>query len=520
MAITGSQPSYMYALGGYARGGATRGGDTDPQTYITIGGVQVGAVPAVAAQHVMDGTLAIVETEGATPNTASFQVMGLQPTDGQEVIMTQGSKHNLDRLFAGTILTDVHGYVGTPANYNEVIHVIDYTWQLTRDTFSQRWQTKSATGIAQDIIAKAAGRGITATFVAAGLPVLDEFSVTDQTPAQALSALADRIGGYWKTLYASRVAGQRADVRFGLTTDTWQTDPTTVTLASAALTRMENFSVTRDLSPVITRQAVEGGGSSAMTEVGVGETILPVPEITWYNAAAGGTVVSGPQRVTYTGVTVGGAGSLVGPAASPSSALVPSLRGGAGVDAGVHQYGYTFVTAAGETIVSPLASVTTGVTVPTPGGLDSVTNGTTAISYPPANLSAFVRFTVTAAMVGYYVYLYRSEDGGTTYYNIFQWGPFAAGDVGVQQLDNERQPHKSSGTTPPGVSTATFSQVTLASLAIGPTGTTQRKVYRTAAGGTQPKLQQTRRSGRTRRPGIRPASPSSPGKSSRAVRRS
>lgn len=305
MAITGSQPSYMYALGGYARGGATRGGDTDPQTYITIAGVHVGALPAVAAQHVVDGTLSIAETEGETPNTASFQVMGFQPTDGQEVIMTQGSKNNLDRLFAGTILTDAHSYVGTPANYNEGIHVIDYTWQLTRDTFSQRWQTTSATVIAQAIIAKAAGRGIASTSVAAGLPVLDEFTVTNQTPAQALSALAARIGGYWKTLYRSRVAGARADVRFGITTDTGQTDPTTLTVASAALTRMENFSVTRDLGQVITRQPVEGGGGTALVPVAVGATVLPVgPDATWYNPL-GGTVVSGPQRVTYTGLGLG-----------------------------------------------------------------------------------------------------------------------------------------------------------------------------------------------------------------------
>lgn len=546
MAITGSQPSYMYALGGYARGGATRGGDTDPQTYITIGGVQVGAKPAVAAQHVVDGTLEVIETEGATPNTASFQVMGLQPTDGQEVIMTQGSKNNLDRLFAGVILTDAHNYVGTPASYNERIHVIDFTWLLTRDTFSQKWQTISATVIAQDIIAKAAGRGVTSTYVAAGLPVLDEFSVTNKTPAQALDALADRIGATWQSTYRSPVAGARSDVRFGITTDTLQTDPTTLTLASAALTRMENFSVTRDLSQVITRQAVEGGGANSLADLSAGETSLPITEAPWYNVG-GGTVVSGPQRIAYTGVQAGGGGALVGPGAAPSTAPTLTVVAGTGLGLGVYQGAYTDVTAAGESLPSPLGSVAT-FDAPTPATpIDSgdpnpeVANlnlgaGGRLIAYKvsfgmAASPSDFTRdslasgvmtttTTASAFFAGYnkgkLVTLTYSNDVNVKWIRLWRdnSGTGGAGTYDQAPLIADQAQHAipgASGNSIPNVpgggtitiidasagvlqsaptGSAHYNQIAVAGIAIGAPGTTSRNVYRTAVGGSQLKLQQ------------------------------
>jgi hypothetical protein len=302
MAISGAQPAYSMAQGGVMRGGSSRGNVHSTKVFVAIGGVHYATGRAVDAQRVLDDTLSISETEGATPNTAAFQVQGFQPTDGQDVVLTMGSKNNLDRLFAGTILTDAHGYVDTPANYNDHVNVIDYTWQLTRRTITQRWQTTSATVIAQAIIA--ACPGFSSRSVAAGLPVLDEFTVTDQTLASALSALCDRIGGYWKTTYRSTIAGMRADVRLGLTTDTSQTDPTTLTVAAALLTGMENFSVTRDLSQVITRQPVEGGGGTALVDTAPGATVLPVSDALWYNAL-GGLVASGPQKLAYTGLGLG-----------------------------------------------------------------------------------------------------------------------------------------------------------------------------------------------------------------------
>jgi len=138
--------------------------------------------------------------------------------------------------------------------------------------------------------------------------------------------------------------------------------PTPLTPAHPSL---EAFSVTRHIGGMVTRALVTGGGAVALTEITPGETILPVSEPQWYDAD-GGEVTSGPQRVTYAGVDVGGGGGLVGPGASPSAAPTATLANGTGVDVGDHDYGCTFETADGESVISPLATVTTGsVAAPT-----------------------------------------------------------------------------------------------------------------------------------------------------------
>jgi hypothetical protein len=350
MAITGSQRAYSMAQGGVMRGGSSRGNVHSMQTFVAIAGVQYAAARAVDAQQVDNDTLTITETEGQTPNTCWFRVRGFQPTDGQDVVITMGSINNLDRTFAGTILSDTHGYVGSPANGNDAVNLVDYTWQLTRDTITQRWTNESGTVIAKAIIAHA-NRGFTSLLVEAGLPTLDEFTVTNQTHAAALGALCARMGATWKATY-------RKDVRLGLNADPSQTDPTILTAASALLTEMKEFSVSRDLSQVITRQPVEGGGVNALASVAIGETILPVQDVAWYNPG-GGTVASGPQRVTYGGTQAGGGGTLVGPGATPAAAPAVALAQGTGLGVGVYLYAYTDVTAAGESLPSPLATVTT-----------------------------------------------------------------------------------------------------------------------------------------------------------------
>jgi len=285
----------MYAQAGVMRADASRANATSPKVFVAINGVHYATARAVAGQQIDDDTLEIQETDGETPNTCGFQVRGFVPTDGQDVVITLGSKNNLDRLFAGTVLTDTSGYVGTPANQHDQVNVIDYTWLLTRETITQRWRNESATAIAQAIIAHA-GRGFTSKRVEVGLPIVDEFSVTNETHIAALKRLADRIGATVKATY-------QKDVKFGITAGA-ETDPTTLTAASALATEMSDFAVTRDLSQVITRQPVEGGGSTAFFDVPAGSPTLPVTAIGWYNAA-GGTVVTGPQRITYTGLGFG-----------------------------------------------------------------------------------------------------------------------------------------------------------------------------------------------------------------------
>jgi hypothetical protein len=103
-------------------------------------------------------------------------------------------------------------------------------------------------------------------------------------------------------------------------------------------------------------------------DVAAGETILPIADAVMFTATGGqaiaGTTADGAQSqiLTYTGVQLGGGGSLVGPGAAPSVAPSLALATGTELGIGAYQYAYTDVTASGESLPSPLGTITTGTT--------------------------------------------------------------------------------------------------------------------------------------------------------------
>ena len=514
---TGAQ-AHMYAQAGLMRAGESRANYTSPRVFVAIDGVQVATARAVDTEKVLDDTLTITEQEGETPNTAVFQVQGFEPTAGQDVVITLGSINNLDRLFAGVILYDTHGYVGTPANGIDEVSVIDYSWHFTRRTISRRWTNATGTTIARTIIAEVPG--FTALLVEDDLPVLEEFTVTDKTCAAALGALCRRLGAHYKVTY-------HKDVWLGLTTNPTHTDPMTLTEATALLTGMTGFRVRRDLSPVITQQPVEGGGSTALAETAAGETILPVADPVWYNAN-GGLVASGPQVIAYTGLTEGGTGSLVGPSAAPVAAPTGARTTGGSLTLGDHQWAYVWGTAAGTSLPSPLSAVQTAVvyTPPTPaapsvtatpqsanfsagtlvigssytykavfstttsGGANSLQSApsnaavTVVSTNNPAKASPlWVTVTIPADPLIRFIRWYRSENGGA-------WTPAGITDASVTG-NSYQDLGSTAGGAYAGSTAETYQTVNLTGIAVGPAGTTYREVYQTAAGGAQLKLQQT-----------------------------
>src|SRR4029450_6821002 len=72
---------------------------------------------------------------------------------------------------------------------------------------------------------------------------------------------------------------------------------------------LASFSVTRDLSQIVTRALIEGGGVNPIGPVSPGDTRIPIEDTAWYQAA-GGRIVSGPQRMTYTGIVAAGGGAM------------------------------------------------------------------------------------------------------------------------------------------------------------------------------------------------------------------
>lgn len=347
--LTVGRKVLLYALSNIARSDATRSNYTSSRGFVAIGGTPIAGGHPAGGPHIV-GDLTITDALNEAPNRAQFRVRGMTPVVGQDLVVTVGSTNNLDRLFAGQVLTFNHVYVGTPANYAYEVSAIDWTWGLGQRLVSRRWQSVSATTIAQDIVA-AGAPGYTTDYVAANLPTLDEFTLTDRAVPAALSALATRLGGYWYVDYHKRIH---------LWTDRDPeplTDPAILNPIHASLT---DLAIETDGTQLVTRALVEGGGSTALADlVPPGETMIPVASAVWYETT-GGAVKVGPQRIRYTGRDLGGGGGLVGPGASPSAVLTAIVTGGAGIDAGAHDYAVAFLTAAGESLVGPRTSVVVG----------------------------------------------------------------------------------------------------------------------------------------------------------------
>lgn len=304
MPLTGSQKALMYCQSGVERCGATRSGYHSAFVFISIGGTQVAYAKANSAYAVEMETLTITDQLDERPNTCDFLISGFTPTKGQEVIITLGSKNTLDRIFAGFILQITQQQVVAGSKVFYQVSCIDYTWLLNFRKVTKRYTNQSATAIAQDLISTYAP-AFTSRAVQSGLALVDEIGFDNSELASALTELAKRAGGYWYVDYLK-------DLHFWTGTESGVTHPVNLTTAHTSLTE---FGPTTDLGQTLTRVCVEGGGSPAAQDVAVGATTLPVDSGSWY-APAGGTVVSGPQRITYTGVTTSVSAAPAAPTAA------------------------------------------------------------------------------------------------------------------------------------------------------------------------------------------------------------
>lgn len=289
MGISGTDSALMYSLSAVARAGATRSGYHSALPFVSIAGT-------ARRGNVRAGSMTITDVLDEAPNRCTFTVVGITPTKGQEVIVTLGSENNRQRLFAGHILQVEQIQAAASATVFYRVSAIDYTWLADRRTVTKRYTNQSATTIATDLVSTYTS-GFTSAAVASGLDTVDEITFTNETVSAALTRLAKRIGGYWYWDYLK-------DLHFFVT----ETGNTPVDLTTAHISA-NDLSYATDLSQVVTRALIEGYGSTARDEVAVGDTTLAVVDDAFYNAA-GGTVVSGPQRITYTGL---GFGSILTP---------------------------------------------------------------------------------------------------------------------------------------------------------------------------------------------------------------
>lgn len=487
MPLTGSDKALMYALGGVARGGATRGGYTDSRVYIAIAGVHYGTARAVDAQKALyeDGAgLSITEALNQAPNTASLMVEGFTPTVGQECIITLGSKNNRERRFAGTIREIGQDSTTHTARY--ALSLIDWHWRLDEQLVSGYF-TGSATAIAQTLMATYAPSGYTALHVEAGLPTVEGgITFTLQKLSTCLDRLAKRIGGYWFIDY-------HKDLNFFVTGSEAIQGPNPSDLVAGNTLLQGKISIARNIGQIVTRVLFEGRGVTAITSIPAGSTTLPLLTVADF-ASGGGSFKSGPQICTYTGILEGGNGTLVGPGVSPSSPPTLALRAGAGVETGAHNYAVTFTTGSGESLPSPIATITIG---PRSAPSSAPTAGTPASGSGPDSGAHYYGVTFTDAL-GETTVSPLSNTITTSTLSAPSAAPTVEADTytgGVTAGAHDwayTWVTADGETTPSPVASLTVvagtSLVYVNGIAIGPAGVTERRLYRTEAGGAQLKL--------------------------------
>jgi hypothetical protein len=456
-------------------------------------------------------------------DTASFRTRGFVPVAGQTIAVYDGEATATHQLFGGRILETTQRYESRKQNRAHDIRCVDPTWLLNRRTVLATYVGYSATAIVLDLIARWA-RGVTTRAVGAGLPVVDEITFTNEYVPVCLTAICERIGGHWYLDYTG-------DLHVFLSETPDANSITDATPHGAA-----DLALTEDLSQVVTKVIGRGGGARASVDTPVGAPELPVDEDqqTWY-ATGGGIVETGTQIVSYGGVRGrGGAGALVGTTNAPAApALWRAAYGSLGV--GTYQYGGTFVTAAGESGIGPLASIVVsgaGYTAPVAptryqrtGGSSGMVNGGTykflwsflyqgggrvngAVLTQVVNGADWEVYVGTPAGINnvlthYFpelapsqgpiglIEIYRTTNGGSAFYLDKQWlaNEFASKGEGYWYVGTYRTDATlvTQPTLPaPG---GTFSAVYLSDIPVSPSSSvTSRKIYRTTANGSQPKL--------------------------------
>jgi hypothetical protein len=332
---------------GFARLKAFRLNVYEPVTTTKVNGVVPGGGAPGTGLRIEGADIQHVLNEQT--DTAAFRARGFTPQAGQTIEVYTGEASLSHQLFGGRILETTLLYEGTKQNVAHDLRCVDPTWLMQRQLVLGTYTNQSATAIVLDLVARFC-RGVTTRNVAAGLPVLDVITFTNEQVPACISAICERIGGYWYLDYAS-------DLHVFLTEDS-PANPIT----DAEPRGSRNHTLTEDLSQVVTKVIGRGGGVGAAIDLPAGQVELPVEEgdaaQSWYSPS-GGLVEINAQRVTYAGVRgLGATGALVGTGNAPSAAPSPEPQGGSSHTVGAtYKYGVTFVTASGETLIGPLGSI-------------------------------------------------------------------------------------------------------------------------------------------------------------------
>jgi len=298
----------------------------------SVGGVDRSGqmrIEGAAVEHVLNDA----------PDTAAVRVYGFTPTAGQTLAIYNGDRDVTHQIFGGRILQTTMLRESHTAHLATDLQGIDPTWLLNRRRVIQEYRNATAGAIVESLLYIYGPTNVQAV-IEPGLPVIDAITFTNETLATCITAICERIGGYWYVDYGGVIHVFRNES----TTAT----PVTDTQAHTS----DDWSLSEDLSQVVTRVIARGAGVGVAVDMPAGSTELPLDlgdQENFYNIG-GGLVEVAAQRLTYTGVRgLGAAGALVGTGNAPSVAPVPTPAAGSSHTVGAtYQYAATFATASGR----------------------------------------------------------------------------------------------------------------------------------------------------------------------------
>ena len=313
----------------------------------TIGMIRLDDVPV----RVRYNSVTIHDVINDTPNTAGLTIDAATPPKINQRLTIKINANAPRLLFAGPLQTVCLTYEGRGPD-NHVVYpcqAIDDTPLANRKLPYGAWTNVSATTIAQYLVATFCGADFSAAAVQAGLPAVSVNFDASEGMDGCLRQLAKLIGGYF--YWENRVLHLFTDGEPGDTPDPIDADHRFLNDPPIA--------VSTDTSQVRTRVYGKGYAEEVIGDVAANETIVPISNAVMFNGA-GGQAVTETQRLKYTGTDAGGGGSLVGPGIGPAAGVFVTPIDGSGVTPGVHYYGVTFQTAAGESLLSPINGNTIG----------------------------------------------------------------------------------------------------------------------------------------------------------------
>ncbi len=256
--------------------------------------VHINGVSMTQTRSVIFETMHVHLGSHSEPSTARFSLTqgSTVPVVGQFVTIGLGTAVNA--FFFGQVIRVTHRYMADwPDDPFFDVDCIDGTRLLNRRIVTAEYEDQTATDIAGDLIDSWTSDFFTTTHIQAGLPTVGSFVVINKTVGDALTDLANLIGGGW---HLTKTYGVDTwDVRFyGADGEVAPFAPTAPRPLMNPLRTLHGASPTYDGSQQRTRALVETGSqASLMVDVPASSTHFPVSDSTPFSPSGGTARING-----------------------------------------------------------------------------------------------------------------------------------------------------------------------------------------------------------------------------------